>query len=677
MEKNHIFTGESVDEAVQVALAALNVAEESVDIKILQNEGPGFFGLGRTKAKIKVVHKMPSEETGWENMLQKYTAENTSSEERGEELQLNLDGKAWIKEGSLYFQDTAEQKPVLILPGGVTALKNGKPVEKKTILSQGDRLDFSLEKQARETSWSVKVDNQKQLVELRVTPGAYFVSTIEDAPPAANLYISTASQEIPLNQLTEKDIYEQLERMDIVEGICEEEIKAATRAERPASFIIAKGKLPVHGNNGKINFIIDIRQQSGNYKEKLDGTIDFRESIHIPTVNEGTVFASIIEPTPGEDGISVFGEVLKAKAGKPIQLAPGAGIEINEETNEVVAVSSGRPHVDQRGQSVRLSILPKLLHRGDLSLQDGNIHFIGDVEVHGSVHEQMMIEAAGDIWIHKNVDKASLQSSKSIIINANALNSKIVAGQSSAIYEEALKLLKQFLYNYPSFLKVFQQVTSSEAFQSSYNGKNGWGPLVKALQEKKFPEVKKSAEALTAYINAQKTLFEGKWKDFSDMIQYGLLTFHHKSPLAEDHFFEIERQAFQLHDVLESPSASSSRIALKYAAYSEMYCDGEVDILGKGAIHSHIYADGYVTIHQKFIGGKISAKKGMNIKEAGSPGGAKTLLQTDSTGVIKIEHAHPDVLLSVGGINHKIRMEEFYLTARLDSEGRMKISRNN
>lgn len=673
MSRNGIYTGENIDDALKKALIELSLPEEAVEVHTISEESTGFFGLKKSKAKIKVTPKPRFFEESWESMLDDYLEDTAPDEDRGKELQLNLNGKAWIKEGSLYFQDTDEQKPLLLIPGNIKVVKNGKSVEKKTFLSQGDQLEFSLDLPPRETSWSVKVDKKNQIVKLDIRPGAYFISTIEDRPPAAQLQLQSHTKEMPLNQLTEKDIYDQLDRMEIVEGICPEEITKAAASESMGNFTIARGKLPVNGRNGKLDFTIDLREQSGRFKEKLDGTIDFRESIYIPTVTQGTVLASIVDPTPGEHGLSVFGEVLKAKAGKPIQLSPGEGIDIADDTKEVIALTSGRPYVEQRGQTVRLSILPKLVHRGDLQIADGNIHFIGDVEVLGSVEEQMAIEAAGDIWIHKHIDKGILQSSSSVTVNGNALNSKITAGKSSAVFDKVLQLLKQLLYHYPAFLKTFTQVTQSEAFQTTYKNKNGWGALVKALQEKRFPEVQPAASALTAYITEHSSSFDARWRSFSDSLQYGLLTFHHKQPPEETLFINIQKQAFQFHDILESPSASDSRIAMRYVAYSELYCEGEVDILGKGAIHTKIFADGFVTVHQKFIGGGIQAKKGITVKEAGSPGGAKTLLETEE-GTITVDHVHPDVVLTVGGQRMKIREEKLGLTACLDEHGNLKIS---
>lgn len=673
MSDKGIYSAESVEEALKKALHEMSLPKEAVDIHIISEGSSGFFGLKKSKATIEVTRKSQPPEESWESMLDDYLEKDETSRDRSEKLQLKLEGKAWIKEGSLYFQDTDVQKPLLLIPANITVIKNGVPAEKKTFLTKGDNLEFSLDIPPRETSWSIKVDKKKQVVELKIQPGAYYISTIEDHPPAGQLHLRAETKEMPLNQLTEKDIYDQLDKMEIVEGIQEEEIAKAAITENSGTFVIATGKLPVNGQNGKLDFIIDLREQSGSYKEKLDGTIDFRESIHIPTVTEGTVIASIVEPTPGEDGLSVFGEVLKAKSGKPIQLAPGEGIDIAPDTNEIIALKNGRPHMDQKGQTVRLSILPKLVHRGDLQLADGNIRFIGDVEVLGSVEEQMMVEAAGDIWVHKNIDKGTVQSSSSVTINGNALNSKISAGKSSAIYEEVLHLLKQLLYHYPSFLKVFTQVTQSEAFQTSYSSKNGWGALVKALQEKKFPEVQPAAAALTAYISEHEAFFDAKWRSFSDMLQFGLLTFHHKKAPDPKMFADIQTQAFQFHDILESPSTSESRIALRYTAYSELYCEGEVDILGKGAIHTQIHADGFVTVHQKFIGGKIFAKKGISIKEAGSPGGAKTILETEEGSII-LEHVHPDVVITVAGQRMKIREEQFHLNASLDKDQKLKVS---
>ena len=54
MENNNIFTGKTVDEAVEGALAVLGIEREEAEITVIDEGKKGLFGIGGTKAKVKV-----------------------------------------------------------------------------------------------------------------------------------------------------------------------------------------------------------------------------------------------------------------------------------------------------------------------------------------------------------------------------------------------------------------------------------------------------------------------------------------------------------------------------------------------------------------------------------------------------------------------------------------------
>lgn len=54
METTNIFTGKTVDEAVESGLAALGITREEAEISVLDEGKKGLFGIGGTKAKVKI-----------------------------------------------------------------------------------------------------------------------------------------------------------------------------------------------------------------------------------------------------------------------------------------------------------------------------------------------------------------------------------------------------------------------------------------------------------------------------------------------------------------------------------------------------------------------------------------------------------------------------------------------
>ena len=60
MESNNVFTGKTVEEAVESGLAALGITKEKAEITILDEGKKGLFGLGGTKAKV-IIEKRVSD----------------------------------------------------------------------------------------------------------------------------------------------------------------------------------------------------------------------------------------------------------------------------------------------------------------------------------------------------------------------------------------------------------------------------------------------------------------------------------------------------------------------------------------------------------------------------------------------------------------------------------------
>jgi len=673
LQESLIFQGKSVDLAIERALQELQLEKKDIHIEVIDPGSERLFGLTRSKAKI-IVSRVNSpvateKENNWEEWLKNEILDSPPTETSlsiNSSNKANLKGKAWIKDGSLYFQDTETKKPLLEPPSNITVLKNGIEVDKKTYLTKGDSLSFQLETTAVETKWSVKVDKAKQLVTLTIDPGYYSVPFIEDHPPAETVKIHVSKHEQINNQLTEKDVYDQLEKMKITEGIQQDQIQSACQSSIQESFLIAQGRLPENGVNGEVDFSIDIHKKTTPFSEKFDGSIDFRESIYIPSIDEGEVLGTIVDPTPGEDGLSIYGEPLKATSGKPVKLKMGSGIEYLEDENKLIALSKGRPKIEQLGQLIRVSILPKIKHLGDLKMEDGNIHFVGDVEITGNVNEQMTVDAHGSAWIHKSVFNSSIQTRNSITIGGNAINCSLIAGKNSLVFEEIAMKLEPFILSLESMSRVVKQLTESEKFQETYQPKQGLGPLIKVITETKFKELILITNELVRTINQKQDLLERNWQTFAIKLYKGLLVYHHNVFQTYSDLVELINEARDLMDICYSPTENNSIISLQYVINSNIHCNGDVHIQGKGCVHTTIHSDGKVKIQEKVIGGRILGKQGVEIKQAGTISGVKTIIEVPFDQQIIIQEAFADVVIKVGDRQYIFKQDHHNIRAHLD-----------
>ncbi|WP_046181013.1 FapA family protein [Domibacillus tundrae] len=179
-------------------------------------------------------------------------------------------------------------------------------------------------------------------------------------------------------------------------------------------------------------------------KELADGTVDYRESSFIPTVGEGVPIAKITQAVPGTPGVTVKGEQRLPKPVKGIVIRAGKGVRMLGQ-EEIISLMSGRPHVQKRGNRVKIDLLKQYEHDGDVNLKSGNMYFDGDIHIKGNVDDAMKVEAKEDVAIDRSVSKAAVQSGHCIEVKGNVFSSTLSSGKSNMIVSELTNTLQEIV----------------------------------------------------------------------------------------------------------------------------------------------------------------------------------------------------------------------------------------
>ena len=126
----------------------------------------------------------------------------------------------------------------------------------------------------------------------------------------------------------------------------------------------------------------------------------------------GQVLAVKMPAEEGVPGRTVTNRIIAAKAGKDNVMRHGKGTILSEDGTELTAEINGQV-VFQGG---RLSVEPVYFIKGDVSLETGNIVFLGSVVVGGNVQDNFTVKAAGNIEVKGTVQKAFLEAEGDIIV---------------------------------------------------------------------------------------------------------------------------------------------------------------------------------------------------------------------------------------------------------------------
>ncbi len=198
----------------------------------------------------------------------------------------------------------------------------------------------------------------------------------------------------------------------------------------PITVLVSQGRPPLEGVHGHAQMIIDPEPEVP--LPGIDGSIDFKNFSYFRTVSKGTRLAEVHPPQPGEPGMNVHGELIPPPKPKPFATEPGpnTGFE-GIDPLYLVAMKSGRLAV-KNGVPEVVEVLDVA---GDVSLKTGNIEFPGAVKVSGDVHNNMAIQAVGDVEVVGTVEDSFIRSDGAIIIKGgvNGLGHGIIKSRLSSV----------------------------------------------------------------------------------------------------------------------------------------------------------------------------------------------------------------------------------------------------
>nr|WP_282580140.1 FapA family protein [Natroniella sulfidigena] len=230
------------------------------------------------------------------------------------------------------------------------------------------------------------------------------------------------------------DILKKLDEEGIVTGVKEEELKDKFNPEQKLEdFVIAVGKEPIPGEDGRIELKFNLDQKENKVVELDDGSVDFYNLNRIVNVKEGEVLATKIPAVEGKPGQKVTGEEIPPSPVERVELPQGENVKTTQDGLALVAEIDGQ--VMQIND--RINVLQVYTVEGDVDLTTGNIDFNGNVIVKGNIRDNMEIKAEGSIQVNGSVYSAKLEAEGQIIIQQGfiARNKGLLKAEGDIIVE--------------------------------------------------------------------------------------------------------------------------------------------------------------------------------------------------------------------------------------------------
>lgn len=215
-----------------------------------------------------------------------------------------------------------------------------------------------------------------------------------------------------------EEIFKYLKNLDIVYGIQKDEIiEYCENKNYIRELVVAKGLDPKNEVNAKLVYNFDT-DNTIKFKEKDDGSIDFKSMENIRKVHKDDVICYKVPIEQGSCGVDIYGnEVLYSKA-KDVSLPAGKNTYISED--ELSLLSSVDGCINMRGNFLDVENVYTV---DSVDHSTGNIDFVGSVIVRGDVRSGFTVKAKENITVKGMVESSVLEAGGDITIS-NGMNGR-------------------------------------------------------------------------------------------------------------------------------------------------------------------------------------------------------------------------------------------------------------
>ncbi|MCB1186654.1 DUF342 domain-containing protein [bacterium] len=231
---------------------------------------------------------------------------------------------------------------------------------------------------------------------------------------------------------TPNDLKDVINSAKVVQGVLEDQLANLVVAPQfGESVVVARGKQPPCRLISEVTYLFETGQPGQSAQACQDpgaegeeeqpeevhgdehGRVDLKEVQHFQNVREGDVLAKRTVITPQMCGIDVHGQPIEPEFKKASAPKAGRGAELDEATGTITATLTGHAML----KAGKVSVMDTLDISGDVDYSVGNLDFIGNVRVMGSVHPGFHIKTGSDLVISGNVDRASIECGGNLTIN--------------------------------------------------------------------------------------------------------------------------------------------------------------------------------------------------------------------------------------------------------------------
>lgn len=657
---NILFYGQDVNECLNSASSELGLEKKDINYRVIKKAG-----LFNKTVTIEVKADFNNNK---EKLRKQQSPQSARQYEKHEEELLKLidesESGVIVKDGKIIILENPLKNDKITIRScrGIDLYINNVKCDigKVYNVTASDNIDYisKIIEPQRQLSIRKSDDNLTVYAKVKYTPE--YIYKLKDKNLTKEMTLRAIKIEgRPAEKYTVNDIVSELKILKVSYGISYDNIlKLCTTGSGDDELIIANGTAPVDDIPDEIKILFDTEEKTNLISNDEKVKVDYRNIKAISNVEEGALIAEKISGKPGEDGIDIYGNVIKRNIVRNKPIKAGKGCKLEE--GKVIAVKKGRPTV-QNG----MFTVNSTYSVGNVNMKSGNINFVGDVEVNGCIEEGMEVSCKGSISVRNDIASAKAKANGNIIVNRNIINSLVIAGGYDAEKKVYLDSLNTFYEEFQALL------TSMERILIKAPNKRA-GELLKILIEQRYKLIPQMALEILTY-NLTLGIKNSEILDFIRNKIMGINAFNIVS-INELYDFEkiIKDEIEYLGDECEIPV----NIKAYYVQNSNIVCTGSILIDGPGSYISNLRAFDtieFTDVDSVVRGGILSTKKYLKLKNVGSEAGVITKLKVDEDGVIEADIIHHGVILYFGKRRRMLSESGRHVKAYVDKNREIQI----
>ena len=398
-ERNSIqVSGDTLEDALKQAGLELDVNPRFLDYEILDKGKRSLLGKNKKCLIIAYVRDKIVDDDG---LLQVVNKRRSAAEVREVLTPVNGSFSLRLARDGVYLSVTAPRN-------------GGEPVSREEILER------IAEREVRVAHEDLLDEALERGDDVYVRIGEYDYNPINDTMLTISIeeedmkvYITAVPPGRGGSDYGADDLTVFFQNNGVVHGIMEDAVREFEKHpvyNQP--ILMAQGTPPVNGKDAKIIYNFEVDPTQVKLKERVDGSINFKELNLIQNVVEGQPLARKIPPEAGKDGRTVKGKILPARDGRDREIGLGKNVSIIDNGRTVIAAASGQVMLIRD----KIIVETVMVIPGDVNMQTGNVNALGAVIVKGNVEDGYAVTAQGNIEVLGIVGKANLTSGADIVV---------------------------------------------------------------------------------------------------------------------------------------------------------------------------------------------------------------------------------------------------------------------